>query len=90
MASVKYTPDRGGVAALARSSAVGDACYREAVRLMRVAQGYDPEGDYTVQRATVTGGRNNEARAGAMVSNPSNSGAPVQSLRRAAGNELRH
>lgn len=88
--TVSYNPDRGGVAKIARSSVVGDAVHREAQRLMSVAQRHDPDGDYTVQRRTVTGGRNGEPRAGAVVSNPSNSGARVQSLRRAAGNELRH
>lgn len=83
---VRYTPDNAGLAALGRSSKLGDAVVKAArTSVQAAAAADDPGGGYETTRATVPSGWRNEPRAGASVKETKRGdGARRRSLVRAA------
>ena len=67
MARVKYTPDRNGFRQMTRESWVEDAAMVGADAIAAWARLNDPTGEYQAQPAGVAAGRQNEIRAGAVV-----------------------
>lgn len=67
MARVKYTPDRGGMRELGREAFIGQAAVEAGNAVAAWARGNDPDGEYGVQEVGVPAGRENEVRAGAVV-----------------------
>ena len=67
MGSVKYTPDYNGMRNFGRESFVGQAAVDAGRSVAAWAQSNDPTGGYSVQEVGVTAGRQNDMRAGAVV-----------------------
>lgn len=83
---IKYTPDRSGLHELAQGSAVSAMSVAAAQVGAAWANTQNPAGQYEASSATVTGGWNNERRAGAAITEtkPSWRGARDRVLDRAA------
>lgn len=75
----RYTPNRAGLRAIAQSAEVQAAALDGARVIASAARADDPRGEYTERPAIVTGGWDNEVRAGAAV----------QETRRGDGGERR-
>jgi len=65
--SVKYTPDYGGMRELGRESFIGALSVDAGRAVAEWAKVNDPDGDYDVQEVGVPAGRQNDIRAGAVV-----------------------
>lgn len=78
--SAKYVSNAAGWRELGRSSGVQGATMQAANRIASAARQVDSEGTYSVTRATVTAGWDNELRAGAVVADETGSGARKRSL----------
>lgn len=85
MARVKYTPDYAGVRDFGREPFIGEACVDAGRAVAAWAKDNDPDGEYDVQEVGVPAGRNNEIRAGAVVTETKQGrGAFKRTLARAA------
>ena len=65
--SVKYTPDPAGVREFGREPFIGALSVDAGRAVAEWAKNDDPTGDYDVQEVGVPAGRQNEIRAGAVV-----------------------
>lgn len=65
--SVRYTPDHKGMRDFGREAFIGEAAVEAGRAVAAWARNNDPKGDYGAQEVGVTAGRNNEMRAGAVV-----------------------
>lgn len=65
--SVRYTPDYGGMRAFGREKFIGALAVDAGRAVAEWAKVNDPKGDYDVQEVGVPAGRQNDIRAGAVV-----------------------
>lgn len=70
-----YTPDRRGLAAIARDPRLGAECLKLAATGAAIANAIDPDGSYRAELRTVSGGWRNEPRAGAVITQTAQSWA---------------
>ena len=78
----KYRPDHKSFVDLTRAAFVQDACLDAAQRIATTAAAIDrsSRADYVARPAGVTGGRKNEFRAGAAVSDIAGTGGVDRTL----------
>lgn len=74
MAKIKYSPDYSGIPEIAIGAKVQAECLTAAQRGATWANQQDPGGRYEARAATVTGGRKDELRGGAVVEQTESSG----------------
>lgn len=65
--SVRYTPDFAGMREFGREAFIGQAAVDAGRAVAAWAETNDPDGEYEVQEVGVTAGRQNDLRAGAVV-----------------------